>query len=151
MIKLANKFVHSFKILAVAFALLICVFSSTAIAAQTCIMEGPVPIKDGSFSLSVTDPAPAFTVRSAIVSLPDGETGDLESIIIIGPNGEREFGCGSKEYPIKVENGTDLIPACGGPAVLKAGDTTYEAKGSNFGPMGNFDTFSVTLCDDFAN
>lgn len=69
-------------------------------------------------------------VSSAIVSLPEGESGTIDNIKIIGPNNELEFGCVNQN----VVNGTDLIKSCGGNAYLKEGNTTYEANGSNFTP-----------------
>lgn len=160
-----KQFVNSFKILAATFALL-CLFSSAAIAAQeTCIQEGPASIHDGSFEVqTISDIKEDFTVRSAIVSLPDGETGTIDNILITRPDEGKgcpgagskvidgtpvcvEFGCSG----IKVENGTNLVSACGGPAVLKAAKTTYQAQGSHFEPQATFDDFSIDLCDDFAS
>ena len=90
--------------------------------------------------MPATVPMP-IAVRKAILSLPKEETGSIDSIVITGPDGQRIFGCQN----IKVENGTDLIKACGGPAVLQPGpNTTYQAVGSNFGPEKDL-TFSVTL------
>lgn len=141
-----NKFVSSIKVLVVTFLLFVSLFSATATAA-TCMTEGPVKIVDGNLQVSIADEIPAdFTVRSAIVSLPAGETGVIDQIIIEGPGGQREFGCG----PVKIEDQTDLISACGGPAVLKAGPTTYYAVGSKFQPQTTFDSFAIKLCDDFS-
>ncbi|NER33673.1 MAG: hypothetical protein F6J93_06385 [Oscillatoria sp. SIO1A7] len=149
------------KILALTFACLVCFFSSPAMADGLCIHEGPVSIQDGSFNVETVSDLPMdITIRSAIVTLPPGETGTIDTILITRPynqdgcpetilDGESvciEFGCSW----IEVENGTDLIPACGGPAVLKAAETTYHANGSHFGPQGTFDGFSVDLCDEFA-
>jgi hypothetical protein len=75
-----------------------------------------------------------------IVSLPDSETGKIDNIVITGSEGQREFGCAG----LQVTNGTDLVQECGGPAVLKAGQTTYEAKGSDFAPNPDV-SFSVDL------
>ncbi|NEQ98381.1 MAG: hypothetical protein F6K30_16955 [Cyanothece sp. SIO2G6] len=153
------------KLLALTVACLVCFASSPAMADQgTCIKRGPIHIEDGSFSYSVTrDVSEDFTVRSAIVSLPEGETGMIDSILITRPDEGKgcpgagsividgkpvcvEFGCSG----IKVENDTDLVAACGGPAVLKASETTYTAKGSDFKPQATFNDFSIELCDDFA-
>lgn len=94
-----------------------------------------VPITGGEFSVNVPniEVPKDLRVSSAIVSLPNGETGTIDEIIITGPNGEREFGC----VNVKVQNGTDLIKSCGGVAYLKAGKTTYQAKGSNFNPQNS--------------
>lgn len=105
-----------------------------------------IEIQGGGFDIT-TPPIPVppdLTVRSAVVTLPVGETGTLEKIIITGPTGEREFGC----FNIKIKNGSDLIKSCGGPAVLKPGNTIYEAKGSNFSPQADVE-FSVSLTTDF--
>ncbi len=135
------------KILAITVACLVGFFSLPAIAQATCIPEGPVQITNGSFSYINTEPVPKYIkVRSATVEgLPPGETGTIDEIIITGPNGKREYGCSGIN---NVEDGTDLVQSCGGPAVLKAGSTTYEAKGSNFQPQTTFDTFSIVLCGD---
>ncbi|WP_293123613.1 hypothetical protein [Microcoleus sp. bin38.metabat.b11b12b14.051] len=85
-----------------------------------------------------------LTVRSAVVTLPAREIGILNSISIIGPDGSSEFGC----VNTRVRNGTDLIKACGGPAVLKAGNTQYTAEGSDFRPNPDV-PFSITLSPDF--
>lgn len=160
-----NKFLNPFKIFAVTFALLLCFFSSPAIAGESCLIEGPASIHDGSFEvLTISDIPEDFTVRSAIVSLPEGETGIIDRILITRPDEGKgcpgagskvvdgtpvcvEFGCSG----IKVENGTNLVAACGGPAVLKAAETTYQAEGSHFKPQGTFDNFLIDLCDDFAS
>lgn len=145
-----NKVLNSFKILAVTFSLLLCFFTSPAIAAQEHCRppKGPIHVQNASFDYSNTGNINHdFTVRSAIVSLPEGETGTIDEIIITGPDGNREFGCSN----IKVKNGTNLIPACGGPAVLKAGTTTYQAKGSYFEPQDTFGNFLINLCDEFVS
>lgn len=110
-----------------------------------------IQIKNGKFELKIPSadipviPVHSdLTVRSAVVTLPASETGTLEKIIITGPTGEREFGC----FNIKIKNGSDLIKSCGGPAVLKAGNTTYEAKGSDFSPQADVE-FAVSLRPDF--
>lgn len=154
------------KILAITVACLVGFFSLPAMADNNlCIYEGPVSIYDGSFKVETVNYLPMdFTVRSAIVSLPEGESGIIDRILITRPDeglgcpdagsaivdGKPvciEFGCSG----IQVENGTNLVLSCGGPAVLKAAETTYKAQGSNFGPQGTFDNFSVSLCDDFAS
>lgn len=106
-----------------------------------------IPIKDGGFNVDVPKapvPQPGLTVRSAIVSLPAGESGTIQSIIITGPDGAREFGCSN----IKIKDGTDLIKACGGPAVLKPGDTIYQANGKDFIPNPDV-TFGISLSTNF--
>jgi hypothetical protein len=69
-----------------------------------------------------------------VVSLePPDQTGTIDAIVITRPNGKREFACAG----LKVQNGTDLIKSCGGPAVLETGETTYVAMGSGFAPNPN--------------
>ncbi|MDJ0508326.1 MAG: hypothetical protein QNJ64_03570 [Crocosphaera sp.] len=145
---LLNKFTRSLKIVVVTFSVLLCLLVSNVMAAQAfCLEEGPVTITKGSFDFSTKNDSPEFTVRSAIVSLPEGESGNIDEIVITGPDGQREFGC----FNIKgVANGTNLISDCGGPAVLKAGNTVYQAKGSGFNPESDITNFSIKLCDTFA-
>ncbi|BAZ31040.1 hypothetical protein NIES4074_35100 [Cylindrospermum sp. NIES-4074] len=142
-----------------AIAVLIFVFSVALIASPlSAAADTPKPlptlvdaiqecakIKKGGFNFSVKTSVPApITVRSAVLSLPAGETGTINSIAITGPDGVREFGC----VNTKVQNGTDLVKACGGPAALKAGPTTYAAQGSNFSPILKT-KFCVNLSTDF--
>ncbi|HLO85443.1 MAG TPA: hypothetical protein VK203_10630 [Nostocaceae cyanobacterium] len=144
---LLKKLIHSAKFWAVTFSCLsfltFC-FPATATAGTKLLVDQIQEcafINGGSFSVDKTGDVPLTTViTSAILSLPANETGIIESIVITGPDGQREFGCEN----IKVKNGTDLIKACGGNAFLKAGKTNYKAKGSNFQPI--LDTvFSVNL------
>jgi len=125
------------KVLAVTFAFSLLFFSQNAIADLSI----PIPVTELPFSINIeggsfdvnTEPRAIpnnLRVGSAIVSLPDGETGVIDTITILGPNKILEFGCGDQ----KVQNGTDLIKTCGGPAYLKAGETIYKASGSNFNP-----------------
>ncbi|MDJ0531253.1 MAG: hypothetical protein QNJ70_01945 [Xenococcaceae cyanobacterium MO_207.B15] len=106
-------------------------FSPVAIASTKNLN---VDVKNGGFSYENTKMIPsAARIQAAIVSLPEGEAGTIDSIEIIGPNNKREFGCKN----LDVVNGTDLIKSCGGFADLKEGKTTYKASGSNFGPDAN--------------
>jgi hypothetical protein len=134
------------KIWALALSFLMLCFPAVAMAATgsfTEAVEESITITGGSFNVNSPGSVPTpITIRSAIVSLPPGETGRVNQIVIIGPDGKREFGCQN----IKVQNGTDLIKECGGPAVLQAGSTTYEAQGSNFSPNPNIQ-FSIDLKD----
>jgi hypothetical protein len=159
MSKLLSYFIESFKILiaTITFGFLLCVVSSAAMAdTANCIKEGPVSIRNGRFSVSTESKVPQdFIVRSAIVSLPDGVTGTIDEINIsalpskseIGSAQRVEFGCSSIK---NVKNGTNLIKVCGGPAVLKAGNTSYQAQGSDFPSDSNLGNFSIKLCPDFA-
>lgn len=123
-----KKLMNSVKILAICAVLVVGLFAPSAMADMRV---GPIPIKGGSFNIHSVGSINQQTVRSAIVALePANETGTIEAIVITGPEGERELGCPN----LKVENGIDLIQSCGGPAVLKAGETTYMAKGSGFDP-----------------
>ncbi|WP_013320960.1 hypothetical protein [Gloeothece verrucosa] len=108
-----------------------------------------IAIQNGTFKLQrerVLDMAEP--VRSAIVALPDGETGMIEliQIVNVSPNGQQEieFGCSN----LKVKNKTDLIQSCGGPAILKPGLTIYRASGKDFGPALDV-TLGVDLKPDF--
>lgn len=124
---------------------------SAAMAAMQGIVK-MVDVKDGSFgpfSVSTTiPPLPGdkpLRIGSALVSLsPDTlKEGVVKSIKItrkVGNDDIIEFGC----VNLKVSQGTDLIKSCGGPALLAAGETTYEATGTNFGPEPN-GTFSIQL------
>jgi hypothetical protein len=100
-------------------------------------------ISGGTFTVNIPDIPIGNDLRigSAIVSLPDGETGTVDEISITSPN-EKVFGCTN----LKIQKGTDLIKACGGFAYLKTGKVTYYAKGSNFKPQLNA-KFNVTLSD----
>ncbi len=141
---LLKKSTHLAGILALTLSFFLVVFASAAIAAPSNFADAVakcVLIADGAFSVKAMGPVPSqATVTSAVVSLPPNEAGIIKEIAITGPDGQKEFGCQN----LKVQNGTDLIKACGGPAVLKAGDTTYQASGSNFGP-DTTSILSVTL------
>ncbi|MBD2165252.1 hypothetical protein H6G04_12680 [Calothrix membranacea FACHB-236] len=103
-------------------------------------------VTGGKLSVNTTTKSlPATTViRSAKLFLPAGETGTINKIQITGPNG-LAFGCQN----IKVQDGVDLIKACGGPAVLQAGgQITYIAEGSGFAPEENT-KITVVLSDEF--
>lgn len=90
-----------------------------------------VHIDNGGFKVSRQgNIAKPGRISAAIVSLPEGESGTIDSINITGPNHEKEFGCEN----LDVVNGTDLIKSCGGVAYLKEGKTTYAAMGSHFKP-----------------
>jgi hypothetical protein len=128
------------KVLTFAFALscLMFFFPTTAMAGSCSgvpVTPGSpfktITIRDGSFSVQ-TPPiclSRPEVIRSVKVSLtPSTATGNIDSIIITGPEGKREFGCN----PQAVKQGTNLIRACGGPAVLDTGDTIYMATGSGF-------------------
>jgi len=120
--------------------------SNSAMAAMQGIVE-KVDIKDGAFAVKTVTSIPPIPggqqlrIGQALVSLsPETlKEGTVDSIKITGPQGI-EFGC----VNLKVKQGTDLIVSCGGPALLSAGQTTYEASGSNFGPDST-GTFSITL------
>jgi hypothetical protein len=132
------------KIWALALSFLMLCFPAVAMAATgsfTEAVEESIMITGGSFNVNLPGPVPMpITIRSAVVSLPPGETGTVNQIVITGPDGKREFGCQN----IKVQNGTDLIKECGGSAVLQAGKTIYEAQGSDFGPNPDV-LFSIDL------
>ncbi|MEA5622077.1 hypothetical protein [Nostoc sp. UHCC 0251] len=146
-----KMFINPAKILAFALSFLIFCFSTTAIAAPstlaTLIITEKAQITGGKFSIDTTTPNPLPTtavIRSAKLFLPIGETGTINKIKITSPNG-LQFGC----QDIKVKDGVDLIKACGGPAVLKAGGAiTYAAEGSGFAPELNTN-LTVVLSDDF--
>lgn len=139
------------KIFAFALSFLILCFPTAAMARMPATanlldeIEKSIPVQNGEFSVNMKAPVPSSTIRSAIVSLPPGETGRVNKIVITGPNEQREYGCQN----ITVQNGTDLIKACGGPAVLLAGETIYQAEGSDFSPNPNVQ-FSVTLTSKFS-
>lgn len=141
---------HWAKILTFAFALsfLMFFFPTTAMANSCQAAPGTVfkelPVNRGSFRYAVTKPVEKeLAIRSVIVCLdPPIATGKIESIIIDGPSG-REFGC----FPTRVRQGTNLISACGGPAILRRGETTYRASGSGFTPEQV--KLTVSLSTDF--
>jgi hypothetical protein len=145
-----KMFIKPAKILAFALSFLILCFTTTAMAVPntlaTLIITEKAQISGGKFSIDTTTPAlPATTViRSAKLFLEPGETGTINNIKITGPNGV-QFGCQN----IKVQNGVNLIKACGGPAVLETGSPiTYVAEGSDFAPKLNTE-ITVVLSDDF--
>ncbi|BAY31344.1 hypothetical protein NIES2107_32030 [Nostoc carneum NIES-2107] len=116
------------------------------ITAPTLRIIEKAAITGGKLSVNTTTTSlPATTViRSAQLLLPAGETGTINKIQISGPNG-LEFGCQN----IKVQDGVNLIKACGGPAVLQAGGSiTYIAEGSGFTPEENTN-ITVVLSDEF--
>jgi hypothetical protein len=135
---LVKKLFHSAKFLVIILILSISLFAPAAIAAMGMpaidSLFKSVLIKDGKFSFSKNNINVPSDIRigKAIVSLPPGETGKIDEISIVGPNG-KIFGCKN----IKIENGINLIKACGGPAYSKAGNTTYQASGSNFQPKSS--------------
>ncbi|HEY9623114.1 MAG TPA: hypothetical protein V6C78_22350 [Crinalium sp.] len=144
------------KLFALVLSILLFVSSTPALA--YVIPAAPtfaVDIAQGKFDVNVRVPNPLskrFVVRSAVVSLPPGETGTIDSIVITGPtaadpNGGRLFGCSN----IKVQNGIDLIKACGGPAELLTGGTlVYQASGSNFSPNEDI-KLGIALSDEFSS
>ena len=103
----------------------------------------PKVSQSGSFTVSTKSDLPqSARVGSAILSFdPSSASGTIDSIQIANldkPSGQQlEFGCG----PLEVSNGTDLITACGGPAYLAKGNTTYNATGTDF-PAGTV----VSVC-----
>jgi hypothetical protein len=145
-----KKFMGWAKILTVVFALSLLMFSFPKTAMADCGPVGDIgfkelPVQNGDFNYKNTKklPYPAV-VRSVKVCLePPSATGRIEQILITGPDGRIEFGC----YPYAVEQGTNLIRACGGPAVLMPGDTTYQAIGSGFTPENV--RLTVNLSSDF--
>ncbi|MBD2666021.1 hypothetical protein [Richelia sinica] len=146
-----KKSISLAKIFAFALSLLIFFGASTGTANAASgqffdTISECVPVINGSFNVNLPGPVDNTTIiRSALVSLvPSGQSGLINSIVITGPDGSREFGC----VNTKVQSGTDLIRACGGPAILEAGNTTYEAKGTNFGPSSKI-KFCVNLSSDF--
>lgn len=148
--KTVKELVRNLSIVAVTFAFILFLIAPSAKAYTNSMSEvqsiiESIEIKDGGFDLSkgVVGQVPEdLRIASAVVTLPAGETGLINSIAISGPDGQREFGCEN----LKVTNGTDLIKSCGGPAYLAAGKTTYMAQGSNFQPQGDV-KFSVTLSE----
>ncbi len=131
------------KMFALAISLLVFCFPTVAMAdtascTSTDTVKHPgtpfrmITINNGSFKVDtgVKCLNKPRTIRAAIVSLfPATATGSIDKLVITDPQGNPEFGC----EPRKVVQGTDLIGACGGPAVLEAGDIRYEAQGSGFG------------------
>jgi len=144
MLYLLKKSLSLVNICALAISLAILCFPAVAMADAenfTQKVEKTIMVQNGSFAVKVTgDVKESKMIRSVIVSLPDSETGTIENIAITGSGGQREFGCAG----LQVKNGTDLIQECGGPAVLEAGKTTYEAKGIDFAPNPDV-PFSVDL------
>lgn len=105
--------------------------SSAYAVSQLSTISKTLPVTAGGFDYERTKNIYADArVGAATVQLPPGETGTIELIKIVGPDNEVEFQC----TDIDVSNGVDIISACGGPAYLAAGPTTYEAMGRNFGP-----------------
>jgi hypothetical protein len=140
-----KKLLQWSKFLAVTLVFALFLHSQSAIAAMGMTEINSLlrnaEIKNGVFEVPniTTEIAKDLRIGSAVLSLPEGETGTIEEIAITGPDGII-FGCKN----LKVQNGTDLIKSCGGPAYLKAGKSIYFAKGSNFQPETNI-KFSVKL------
>lgn len=132
-----KKIMNFAKSLVAVIIISISLFSPAAIAAMGMpavdnILKS-VPITGGKFSVDLTVTIPSKArIGKAVVSLPQGETGTIDEIAITGMDG-KIFGCKN----IKIQNGTDLIKACGGPAYLIPGSTVYQAKGSNFKPKAD--------------
>lgn len=99
------------------------------------VMYKEVPVENGEFAVARRNSIPhPITIEEAIVSLPEGESGTIKYIEIIGPNRDLEFGCG----PIEVVNKMNLLESCGTESLkLEEGATTYQAAGSNFQPDPN--------------
>jgi hypothetical protein len=142
---LVQNLFRTASILVITLIFSVCLFAPVAMAAMGMpaidSLFKSVLIKEGKFSFSRDNINVPSDIRigKAIVSLPPGETGKIDEISIVGPAG-KIFGCRN----IKIKNGTDLIIACGGPAYLKAGSTTYKAIGSNFQPKSSV-KFGVEL------
>lgn len=145
---LVKKLIRSVKMLAICAVLTIAFFCPVAMADTGASTSNEIDIlkhisiEGGSFKVNPVRPIDQQkTIRYAVVSLePSYETGVIDAIVITGPNGKREFGCAG----LKVQNGTDLIRSCGGPAVLEPGETSYMAIGSGFDPNSQV-TLSVNL------
>lgn len=134
--KLTKKLVNSVKILALCTVFTLGLFAPVAMANTSAGVFKHVSIERGGFEVpsDTKNISHQETIRSAVVTLvPENETGTINQIAITGANGEVEFGCSN----LRVQNGTDLIKECGGPAVLEPGETTYQARGSGFAPSGN--------------
>lgn len=132
-----KKFIQTAKLLAFTLLLVISCFPTAAMAISQpnsgdfLGLPQSVTIENGSFDVKVTGTLKEDTrIGSAIISLPPGETGVIEEIIILGPDGRIKYGC--KNKPVKTD--IDLIRECGEPAYLLQGETTYFAKGSGFKP-----------------
>ena len=104
-------------------------------AEKEYVIVKQVTIEGGTFKVDSVAKIPAVDVRSAVVGLvPEDATGTIDGITItlLGNKTEKiEFGC-PKLTDIK--NGDDLILRCGGPAILAAGATEYQASGSFSAP-----------------
>jgi hypothetical protein len=132
-----KKLLQWSKFLAVTLVFSLFLYSQSAIAQNATGMSAmermfEADIRGGTFTVDARDldVKNDFRVGSAVLALPEGETGTIAEIAITGPSG-KIFGCKN----IQVQNGTDLIKSCGGPAYLKAGKSTYSARGSNFQPQ----------------
>lgn len=149
------------KAFALALSILLFFSSAPAMAKVICTnAELVATVTNGSFKVSTPLlPNPLTgkaTVRRAILVLPDGEFGTIKTIKISGKLRQSDgtlvdanvFGCNNTN----VRNGTDLIKACGGPAVIPDNTTLeefqYQAEGIGFGPNPNF-KFNIVLFDDF--
>ena len=156
--KLLTKLMLWANIFAFATSILIFCFPTSAMADTSAdnnalikAIGEKVRVVNGKFSVKTPPPgkkptiipSPGITIGSAIVSLPKGETGTIDKLVITRKDGAqeiREFGCSN----LKIQNGTDLIQSCGGLAALKPGETIYEAQGSDFKPNPNV-TLSISL------
>lgn len=129
-----SKSLNSLKIIGISLVASLVLFSPSSLAENQITdisdIREKVKVENGTFSFKDTQKIPSARIEKAIIDLPKNEKGTIDNLSIIGPDNQTEFGCQN----IDVVNGTDLIQACGGPANLKAGKTTYKASGSNFRP-----------------
>jgi len=134
-----KKFIQTAKILAFTLLLVILCFPTAAMAQGYNDFLGlpeKVCVLDGSFDVNKTDDLAKDTrVDSATINLLVDGSGIIDELLILGPEGKDdiEYQCSN----IQVRNNLDLIRECSGPAYLKKGKTTYQAKGSDFVPEDN--------------
>lgn len=135
MIHLIQSWKRSLKVAmaVIAVSLFFCTPIALASNRPDVLINKSLEVENGGFDYQITKPIPGARIGKATVVLPPGESGKIDSIAIIGPDKKLEFACRN----LPVMNGTDLITSCGGPAYLKAGDTTYMASGSGFKPDAN--------------
>ncbi len=155
---LLNKLKQSFKTLAITFALLLCLFSTTTMTANAvenkCAdseFKFSGQLKNGGFTAVARKNIPStssMTFNHGIISGLNKGTGNI-ALIYIARDGLVEYICAGLN---NVGNNTDIIDTCGvgpnaiGPAIIDPGNTLVYITGSGF-PLENDGEIMISLCE----